>query len=177
MDLEQCRKDAKRLARAFAAGDRQADARAHGVLGTRASERFRLSDAQHVVAVERGYRSWPEMVRALRAREPEPGEPRTDGLTETGLEYRPGEPVLVHVVRRDRRLSVTDGGAAIAQAGAAAGWQAVAERLGRESAVNVSRHGVVSLPVVPVGPGLDAIVQRIADASLAFYQELLELRS
>lgn len=31
-------------------------------------DRFQLSDAQHVVAVERGYRSWPELKRALEAR-------------------------------------------------------------------------------------------------------------
>ncbi len=177
MDLEQYRKDAKRLVRAFAAGDPRAGARARGVLGARASERFLLSDAQHVVAVEQGYGSWPQMLRALRARDSRPSGSRTDTPTETGLQYRPGEPVLVHVVRRDRRLSVTDNGAAIAKAGPLPGWQAVAERLARESDVNVSRHGVVSLPVVPVGPGLDAIVQRIADASLAFYQELLELRT
>jgi hypothetical protein len=101
---------------------------------------------------------------------------RKGTLTETGLQYRPDEPVLVRIVRREHRLSVTDDGAAIAMAGRVAGWRAVADRIARESDVNVSRQGVVSLPVVAVGPGLEAIVQRIADASLAFYQELLELR-
>ena len=101
---------------------------------------------------------------------------RKDMRIGTGLEYRPGEPVFVHIVRRDRRRSVSDDGAAIAKAGRVAGWRAVADWLGGEAGVNVSRQGVVSLPVVPAGPGLEAIVRRIADASLAFYQELLELR-
>ncbi len=102
---------------------------------------------------------------------------RKDEHVGTRLEYRPGEPILVHVIRRDHRVSVSDDGAAIAKAGRGAGWRAVAERLGREMDVNVSRQGVVSLPVVPVGPGLEATVERIAAASLAFYQELLELTS
>jgi hypothetical protein len=41
--------------------------------------------------------------------------------------------------------------------------------------VNVTRWGVVTLPVVRVGPGEDAIVARIAEASRWLYQELLEL--
>jgi hypothetical protein len=101
---------------------------------------------------------------------------RHDTVTETGLEYRPGEPVLVHIVRREHRLSASDDGAALTKAGRVAGWRVLADWLGGETGVNVSRQGVVSLPVVPVGPGLEATVQRIADASLTFYQELLELR-
>jgi hypothetical protein len=96
---------------------------------------------------------------------------------DTGLEYRPGEPVLVRIVRRPHGVSVSDDGAAVEKAGHPPGWRAVAARIDRELVVNVSRHGVVSLPVVAVGPGLEAIVQRIGDASLAFYQELLELQS
>jgi hypothetical protein len=41
--------------------------------------------------------------------------------------------------------------------------------------VNVTRQGVLTLPVVRVGPGEDAIVARIAEASRSLYQELLEL--
>jgi len=33
----------------------------------------------------------------------------------------------------------------------------------------------VSLPAVPAGPGYEAIVRRVADASLALYQDVLEL--
>jgi hypothetical protein len=104
-------------------------------------------------------------------------ELRSDTEVDTGLEYRPGEPVLVRVVRRPHRVSVSDDGAAVERAGHPPGWRTVAARIDRELGVNVSRHGVVRLPVVAVGPGLDAIVLRIADASLALYRELLELQA
>lgn len=41
--------------------------------------------------------------------------------------------------------------------------------------MNVSRGGVVSLPVVPIGPSQDRVIRRIGNASPAFYQELREL--
>lgn len=85
--------------------------------------------------------------------------------------------MIVHVVRRERRVFVTDAGAAVERAGRRRGWQEVGRRIDRELVVTVSRHGVISLPVVATGPGRDAIIQRIGEASLAFYQELLELRS
>lgn len=99
---------------------------------------------------------------------------RTDILVETGLEFRPGDPLHVRVVHRDHRTLVTDDGAAIAKAGNPRRWQEVARRVADELVVNISRHGVVSLPVVRVGPPEDQIVHRIGDASLAFYQELLD---
>jgi hypothetical protein len=98
-------------------------------------------------------------------------------VAETGLSYRPAEPVVVRVVRRERRISVTDDGAAIEKAGRPPGWRYAAGRIERELDVNVSRVGVVSLPVVAAGPGLEAIVRRIGEASLALYQELLELEA
>src|SRR5216117_2295861 len=67
VDLERYRKDAKALLRAFRSGDAEASARAAGVLGARARERFQLSDAQHVVAVEHGYRTWPDLKRAAES--------------------------------------------------------------------------------------------------------------
>jgi hypothetical protein len=104
-------------------------------------------------------------------------ELRSETEVDTGLEYRSGERVLVRVMRRPHRVSVTDDGAAVEKAGHPPGWRAVAAKIDRELVVNVSRHGVVSLPVVAVGPGLDAIVRRVGDASLALYQELLELQA
>lgn len=95
---------------------------------------------------------------------------------ETGLSYRPGDPVLVRVRRRERRIEVSDEGGALDRGGGREGWRELATRLERELDVNISRQGVVSLPVVPAGPGLETIVARIAEASLTFYQELLELR-
>jgi Ankyrin repeats (3 copies) len=102
---------------------------------------------------------------------------RSETITNTGLAYRPGEPVRLRVTRRERRLTVSDDGVALAQAGRPAGWRPVAERLERELDVNVSGSGVVWLPIVAAGPPLDVIEQRIAQASLTFYQELLELAS
>ena len=48
-------------------------------------------------------------------------------------------------------------------------------RLSDEVVVNIGRDGVISLPVVRVGPPEEQIVARIAQASLALYQELLDL--
>jgi hypothetical protein len=100
---------------------------------------------------------------------------RTETVIDAGLEYRPGDPVRVRVVRRERRTSVTDDGAAISKARRPPRWRETAHRLERELDVNFSHRGLVSLPVVAAGPGVEAIVARIAAASLAFYQELLEL--
>jgi hypothetical protein len=102
---------------------------------------------------------------------------RSDAVIDTGLSYAPGDPVVVHVQHREQRTAVTDDGGAVARAGEPAGWRAVADRLADGFVVNVTRAGVVCLPVVPVGPPEDVVVQRIAAASLALYQDLLELSS
>jgi hypothetical protein len=93
-------------------------------------------------------------------------------LIDTGLEYRPGDPVRVRVVRREHRISVTDDGAAIARAGRPRVWREAADLVG-ELGVNVSRRGVVSLPVVLVGPCEEKTVRRIGEASLYLYQAIL----
>jgi hypothetical protein len=100
---------------------------------------------------------------------------RSETSRETGLEYRPGAPVVVTVLKRERRLSVSDHGAALEMTGRPAGWRAVAERVERELCINVRRDGEVWLPVVAAGPGLEAIIRRIATASLTLYQDVLEL--
>jgi hypothetical protein len=79
-------------------------------------------------------------------------------------------------VRRAHRISVTDDGRAVEKAGRPAAWREAAERVADELVVNIGRHGVIELPVVRAGPGENAIVQRIGAASLALYQELLELQ-
>ncbi len=94
---------------------------------------------------------------------------------ESSLSYTPGDPVTVSVSHREQAVNVSDEGGAIERAGAPKGWWIAADRVASELDVNVSRHGVVSLPVVQVGPGEHVIVRRIAEASLALYQELLEL--
>jgi ankyrin repeat protein len=102
---------------------------------------------------------------------------RSEAITDTGLTFRPGEPVRLRVTRREQRLAVSDGGAALALAGRPAGWRAIADRLERTLAVNITGAGAVWLPVVAAGLPLDAVEQRIAQASLTFYEELLELAS
>jgi hypothetical protein len=164
VDLEHYRKDAKKLARSFRAGERDAVGRAERILGERAHKRFQLSDAQHIVALENGYRTWPD----LKAAQP------TVRVVDTGLEYRPGEPVLVRTVQR-RHTLVTDDGAALEMAGRLPGWREIGDRLERDLCVNVSRNGAVFLPVVGCGPGYDAIVRRVAEAALALYQDVLDL--
>jgi hypothetical protein len=175
LNLEHYRKDAKRLRRAYAAGSPEAVARASAALGERAGARFLLSDAQHVIAVERGYRSWPELKRAVEStsvgiiREHD----RSETIVETPLEYRPGEPVLVRVSRREHRVEVSDDGAALEKAGRSRAWRAAADRVLEQYIVNISRHGVISLPVVRLCQ--EDVMQRIAEASLALYQEILDL--
>jgi hypothetical protein len=101
----------------------------------------------------------------------------TETVIDTGLEYLPGDPVNVTVIHRERRITVTDHGGAVARAGRPPGWRGAVERVLAELDVNISRDGVVSLPVVGAGIGEAAIVDRISVASLSLYQELLELRS
>jgi hypothetical protein len=180
LNLEHYQKDAKRLLRAFSAGDRAALARADEALGARARTRFLLTDAQYVIAVELGYQSWPDLKRAVEHDKPvldpaRSAQARSEALIDTGLEYRPGDSVRVRVVRRGHRISVTDDGAAVEKAGRPPRWRDAVDRVDEELDVNISQGGVISLPVVRVGPCERQIVRRIGEASLGLYQELLEL--
>jgi hypothetical protein len=180
LNLEHYRKEAKRLLRAVKAGAPDALPRAGAVLGDRVNARFVLSDALHVIAREQGHRSWPEFKQAVEqaqaitqaaANDPE----RIETIIDTPLEYRPADPVRVRVVRRGPRTWVSDDGAAFERAGRPRRWHQAARRVEQELVVNFSRTGVISLPVVPAGPSEAQVVQRIGEASRAFYQELLEL--
>ena len=104
-----------------------------------------------------------------------PAAARSEDLVATGLEYAPGDRVRVRVVHREHRTTVSDGGAALERAGRVPGWREAAGRLANELVVNVSRQGVVFLPVVRVGPPEAEVIRRISTASLALYQELLDL--
>ncbi|MBV9804752.1 MAG: ankyrin repeat domain-containing protein [Solirubrobacterales bacterium] len=95
---------------------------------------------------------------------------------ETDLRYGPADPVRVIVVHRAQRLFITDGCGAVDRSGRPEGSQSAFDRIARSLDVNVQRTGEVWLPVVTAGPGVEAITKRIADASLALYQELLELQ-
>jgi hypothetical protein len=145
------------------------------VLGDRARGRIQLSDALHVVAREQGYRSWPELKQANEPAQGKLDPPRLEETIDTGVEYTPGDPVLVRLVRRGPRTWVSDDGSAFARAGRPQAWRDAAARVERELVVNFSRSAVISLPVVPLGPSEERVVQRIGEASRAFYQELLEL--
>jgi hypothetical protein len=100
---------------------------------------------------------------------------RAETVVDSGFEYRRGDPVRVYVVRRSHRITVTDRAAAYERAGVLVPWRSLADRLERELNVNVSGTGAVWLPVVPAGPGEPTIVERIARASLSFYEDLLDL--
>jgi ankyrin repeat protein len=70
LDLEWYRKQAKDLVRAFRAGDRTATERVREGLGDR--ERFRLSDAQHLIATDHGFATWADFKRWVGSRAPQP---------------------------------------------------------------------------------------------------------
>lgn len=101
---------------------------------------------------------------------------REERVVDTGLEYTPGDRVVVRVVKREGRTSVSDEGGAVARAGRPPGWRGVARRIDDELVVNVSRQGVIFLPAESrAGLPEDVVVRRIGEASLALYQDLLEL--
>lgn len=193
MDLEWQRKQAKALVRAVRAGEAEAVARAERALGPRARRRFVLADAQHVIAVEQGARSW----RGLRERasgsesraRPAPSlaggaatpgargsEPQTPPeLVETGHIYVEGRPVVVRIRRRGPWVAIDDDGAAVALAGRPPGWLAVAERVVEEAALNVNRRGAVFVGRVHERRDVGELVARVAATSRALYGALLEL--
>ena len=86
---------------------------------------------------------------------------------DTGLEYAPGDHVLVRVVKRDGRERASDEARAAAKAGSTKVPEAVARRVEAEFVVNVSRRGEVFLPG-------ERFARRIGEASLALYQDLLD---
>lgn len=93
---------------------------------------------------------------------------REERLVDTGLEYAPGDRVIVRVVKRDGRERVSDGARAAAKAGRTKVPEEVARRVEEEFVVNVSRRGEIFLPG-------ERFARRIGEASLALYHDLLEL--
>ena len=98
-------------------------------------------------------------------------------LLDSGFEYVPGEPVLVRVVRRegtdarDRRRCW--GAARWTCAGARRSRSRRRGAVRRQRRAPRQRLSPRRLP--PVGPDAETIVHRIGEASLALYQELLDL--
>jgi hypothetical protein len=174
-ELERLRKEAKRLVRAHRSGDADALARAAAVLGGRAERRFVLTDAQYVLARERGHGSWADLLRALES--PLAAlmrEERGEVVVPSGLAYGDGEPVEIRVRKRLHRYDLSDRGRAVAKAGRPPGWYEVAE-LAVEP-MNVGRNGHVFVPAHPRSvEALESIVRRLADASRAVHEALLVL--
>ncbi|HEY7795778.1 MAG TPA: hypothetical protein VIA10_17365 [Gaiellaceae bacterium] len=170
--LEHYRREAKELVRAHRAGDAAALARA-AATGARA-DRFLLADAQLVLAREHGFRSWPELRRAI---EESPldvlaGQERGETVVDSGLAYGDGEPVRVLVRKRLHRYTLTDQGRALAKTGRPPGWREAAERA--VEPMNLDRAGAVFVPAT-AGRDLDELVRRLADASRAVHEAVLVL--
>jgi hypothetical protein len=101
---------------------------------------------------------------------------RAEAVLETELEYREGEPVRVRLRKRGRRFDLRDDGRAVELGGRPEGWRELAVRLvERELSLNVSRDGVVFVPAVEGGLDLSGLAERVAEASLALYEELLDV--
>jgi hypothetical protein len=102
---------------------------------------------------------------------------RAEALLDSGLTYGGERPVLVLARRREARYLFTDDGAAIEAAGPLAGWREAADRVAGEYIVNISRRGdVFLLATSRQNPAwIASLPGRIAEASHAFYAELLEL--
>jgi hypothetical protein len=102
---------------------------------------------------------------------------RGEVVLDSGLTYGGSAPVLVRATKREGRYLFSDEGRALELADRPAGWREAARRLETEFVVNVSRSGAVFLPAVQRRElaWLTTIAARIAEASAAFYSELLEL--
>ena len=99
----------------------------------------------------------------------------SEHLVESGLVYSDGEPVVVHVRQRGRRIDIDDDGAALARAravGTTVHWFDVARRVVAEDDLNVNRRGVIFVPAVE-GRNVDELTARVARASRALESELL----
>ena len=95
---------------------------------------------------------------------------------ETGLTYTKGEPVLVTVRQRGRRYELRDGGRGVELAGRPRGWRERATAVVDEYDLNLTRTGVVFVPAVEGGVDREWLARRVAEASLAVYDALLELQ-
>jgi hypothetical protein len=110
---------------------------------------------------------------AERARPSTPSWVEGEDVTvETDLRYGPGLPVEVVVRKRGRRFDVSDSGRAVELAERPNDWQRVAVRVVDEYAINMNRRGVVF--VQSNEQRLESLITRVAECSVALYQELLD---
>ena len=165
VDLNVYRRDAKALVRAFRTGDPAAVARAETALGGRSRRRFVLADAQHVVALESGFRTW----RELRDRVPPTLDVDAVAAATAGLRFP------ARARRRGAIVHLDDEGAAAAAAGKPAGWLELAREVVEAHHLNVNRAGVVF-----VGARYDRdlveLALRVSDTAAHVYEALLEFR-
>jgi hypothetical protein len=103
---------------------------------------------------------------------------RGEVVLDTGLTYDGTRPITVRITKREGRWNFTDDGSAVAAAGS------VGHRLKLpgsidlgDYAVNVSRHGEVSLPGFARSSDewLNKLPELVAEGSLALFSSLLEL--
>jgi hypothetical protein len=99
---------------------------------------------------------------------------REEVVFDSGRRYTEGRPVEVRIRRRQHRYDIDDDGRAVRFAGKPRGWLPVAERVVEEFSLNVNRRGVVLVGTV-YPDWVDPLASRIAEASLAVYEALLEL--
>jgi hypothetical protein len=100
---------------------------------------------------------------------------RDEIVLETGLSYVEGEPVRVRVRKRGRRYELRDDGRAVELAGGRRGWRESAAAAVDDFDLNLTQTGVVFVPAVEGGVDRDWLARRVAEASLAVYDALLEL--
>jgi len=100
---------------------------------------------------------------------------RDEVRVDAGLAYTEAEPVLVTIRRRGWRYDLRDDGRAVELAGQPEGWREVVAVVVEAFGLHVTRSGVVSVPGVEGGVDRDWLARRVAEASLAVYDALLEL--
>lgn len=100
---------------------------------------------------------------------------RDEVIIDTGLAYTENEPVLVAVRRRGRRYDLRDDGRALELAGRPAGWSEAAAAAVEAFDLNLTRSGIVFVPAVEGGIDRDWLARRVAEASLAVYDAVLDL--
>lgn len=105
------------------------------------------------------------------------GLERGELILDSGLTYDGHTPVRVHVRKRETRLELSDGGGAMAAAGADPHELELPDHIPfGDRSVNVSRKGVVFLPAWTTSSGewLETIRELVVEGSLALYEALLE---
>ena len=106
------------------------------------------------------------------------GTERGELVLDTGLTYDGITPVRVHVTKRERRLSISDDGGAVAAAGVNPKRLAFDDHItDGVYSVNISRKGVVWVPVVDRGDArewIEKVIELVAEGSATLYDALLE---